>query len=137
MTLVLVDTGPLVAAIDRSERNHPWARAQLATLLPPLFTCEAVLAEASYLLRAAGGSGGELFTWLRRGALRIDFSVQEEHEELERLFRKYAPRMDFADACLVRMSEKWHDVVVLTLDHDFHVYRRHGRKVIPLLMPNE
>ena len=135
MTVTLVDTGPLVAAIDRGERHHPWARAQLAALLPPLFTCEAVLAEAAYLLRSAGGTGDELFTWLQRGALRVDFSVQGEHEEVGRLFRKSAPRMDFADACMVRMSEKWRDVVVLTLDRDFHFYRRHGRKVIPLLMP--
>ena len=40
-----------------------------------------------------------------------------------------------ADACLVRMSEPYERCRVFTLDADFHIYRRHGRKVIPLLSP--
>jgi hypothetical protein len=43
--------------------------------------------------------------------------------------------MSLADACLVRMSELTADGVVLTLDSDFRIYRRHRRKSIPLLMP--
>lgn len=38
-------------------------------------------------------------------------------------------------ACLVRMSELYEPCAVLTLDSDFHVYRRHGRKVIPTIFP--
>ena len=44
MTRTLMDTGPLVALIDRSEAQHEWAREQLAALRPPLYTCEAVIA---------------------------------------------------------------------------------------------
>jgi len=43
---VLVDTGPLVALVDRRDQYHPWAKAQVATFKPPLLTCEAVLTEA-------------------------------------------------------------------------------------------
>jgi predicted nucleic acid-binding protein len=43
--------------------------------------------------------------------------------------------MDFADACVVRVSELHADVRVCTTDTDFKVYRRHGREVIPLLAP--
>ena len=43
--------------------------------------------------------------------------------------------MDFADACLVRMSERYPDSQVLTLDSDFTIYRRHRREPIPVLMP--
>jgi predicted nucleic acid-binding protein len=43
--------------------------------------------------------------------------------------------MSFADACLVRMSEIHDDARVLTLDSDFHIYRRHGRAAIPMLSP--
>jgi predicted nucleic acid-binding protein len=43
--------------------------------------------------------------------------------------------VDFADACLVRLTE-WHaDCVVWTTDSDFQVYRRHARQVIPTLSP--
>ena len=43
--------------------------------------------------------------------------------------------LSFADACLVRMSELHPEVVVWTLDSDFHVYRRHGRQRIPTHTP--
>lgn len=53
-----------------------------------------------------------------------------------RLLKKYRDvPMDFADACLVRMTELSADCLVWTTDSDFAVYRRHGRKTIPLLIP--
>lgn len=46
--------------------------------------------------------------------------------------------MDLADACIVRMTELMPDVRVLTLDRtDFTVYRRHGRGIIPIMVPPE
>ena len=44
--------------------------------------------------------------------------------------------MSLADACLVRMAEKTTDSVVLTLDSDFKVYRKHKRQVVPTIMPD-
>ena len=50
--------------------------------------------------------------------------------------RKYADvPMSLADACLVRMSETLADSVILTTDADFRIYRRHGRQVVPCMMP--
>jgi hypothetical protein len=43
--------------------------------------------------------------------------------------------MSLADACLVRMSELNPKHRVLTLNSDFHVYRRNRQHVIPLMMP--
>ena len=39
------------------------------------------------------------------------------------------------DACLVRMSEILPDPVIVTTDSDFHIYRRHGRRVVPVRTP--
>lgn len=53
-----------------------------------------------------------------------------------RLLRKYADvPMSLADACLVRMTETLADPVLLTTDRDFRVYRRHGRHVVPAVLP--
>ncbi|MFN2333020.1 MAG: pilus assembly protein, partial [Wenzhouxiangellaceae bacterium] len=53
------------------------------------------------------------------------------------LLRRYRDRpASLADICLVRMSEIYNPSIVLTLDSDFHVYRRLGRKTIPVLHPN-
>ncbi len=43
--------------------------------------------------------------------------------------------MSLADACLVRMSELTEPPRVFTVDSDFTIYRRHGKKPIPLLAP--
>ena len=59
---VLVDAGPLVALLTRRERLHAWTRDALARLPAPLLTCEAVLAEAAYLLRQSDPGGRALMT---------------------------------------------------------------------------
>jgi predicted nucleic acid-binding protein len=53
------------------------------------------------------------------------------------LIRRYrSVRMDLADACLVRMSERHQASQVLTIDSEFRdLYRRNGRQVIPTLLP--
>ncbi len=43
--------------------------------------------------------------------------------------------MTLADACLVRMSERLAGSVVATLDRDFTIYGRHGRQIVPTIMP--
>ena len=78
----------------RDDRHHRWAREQFALLTEPVLSCEAVVAEACFLLAS------------------------------------------LADACLIRMSEQHERCRVMTLDSDFHIYRRHGRKAIPLLRPD-
>jgi hypothetical protein len=44
--------------------------------------------------------------------------------------------MSLADACLVRMTETYADAILLTTDTDFRIYRRHGRRVVPCVMPD-
>jgi predicted nucleic acid-binding protein len=79
-----------------------------------------------------------LFELLERGVIRVAFEVDEHLPELRALMRRYRDRpMSLADACLVRMSEVFKDGVIFTLDDDFHIYRRHGSKTIPVLMPDE
>ncbi len=133
---VIVDTGPLVAALRYRDRHHDWTCAQLAALSGPLLTCEAVLSEAFFLLQAVPRAGAALAALVERGIVEVGFDFQEEHVGTLRLLRKYADTpMDFADACLVRMSELRRESRVLTLDRDFLTYRRNGRERIPLLAP--
>ncbi len=136
MTPVLIDTGPLVAAIDRHARWHEWANRQVGQSPTPLLTCESVLSEAWFLLRATDVGRASLLGLLEREALRVGFTVQDHLPRIAELMRRYADiPMSLADACLVRMSELIPDCVVLTLDSDFRIYRRHRRQKIPLLMP--
>ena len=57
---ILVDTGPLVALLCRSDRHHAWVHERFAEIEPPLLTCEAVLSEADHLTRRHGRAPGPL-----------------------------------------------------------------------------
>ena len=74
--------------------------------------------------------------FLERGIVTWDFSIREELAPIRKLLRRYrSVPMSLADACLVRMSELLNEPVIITLDRDFTIYRRHGRLVIPTVMP--
>jgi predicted nucleic acid-binding protein len=133
-TSIVVDAGFLVALLSRPDQHHEWAAAQSARFPPPWRTCESVLSEAFHLLGARGGPG--LAELLRRRALIVGFDLSGEVERVLRLLQKYADvPMSLADACLVRMTEALGDPLLLTTDEDFRVYRRHGRQVVPFVMP--
>lgn len=135
---VVVDTGPLVALLDRRERHHAWVVQQLQTLPLPWITCEAVLTESWHLLRARPDIQDRLLEWVADGVLTVSFSLSGELGALRELRRKFRDvPMSLADACLVRLSELLPKSAVLTLDSDFRVYRRNGSEPIPLVCPND
>ena len=138
MTVWLLDTGPLVAFFDRSDADHLWAKQQWAKAPVPLLTCEAVLAEAAYLLNERAGLAPEkLLALFERGVLSAPFRVEEHAAPVARLLERYRDQqMQLADGCLVRMSELKRDCRVFTLDkQEFQIYRRFDRQVIPLVAP--
>ena len=133
---VIIDAGPLVALINARDTYHVWTVEQLKQAAGPLLTCEAALSEAVFLLRTIPGGVAQIEGMLRIGGLKSVFCLNDEIVPVCDLLRKYADvPMSLADACLVRMSELNPKHRVLTLDSDFHVYRRNRQQVIPLLTP--
>lgn len=135
---ILVDTGPLVALLDRRDRYHEWSTLQLASRRPPILTCEAVLAEASHLFRNVHGGRPALLELVRRRVLTVPFRLDEEVTRVAKLVSRYTDvPMSLADACLVRMAEQDDASAVMTLDSDFRIYRKKGRQIIPTIMPDD
>lgn len=135
MTRILIDTGPLVALLNRRDPHHRWVREVLDTLEPPVFTCEAVVSEACFLLAQVGADHAVL-DLLANDVLRIDFQLRMEVDAVRALRRKFGDvPMSLADACLVRMSELDATAKVLTLDSDFAICRKNRRQAIPTLLP--
>ncbi len=133
---VILDTGPLVAAINRHDVYHQWVVSQLSNICPPLMTCEAVISEACFLLRGYTDAIKAVFEWINKGTLLLPFQLNNDSETVQNLMMKYADLpMSFADACLVRMSEYSTNSMVLTTDSDFLIYRKHGREIIRTIMP--
>ncbi len=134
--LFAVDTGPIVALLDRRDQYHVWARGRWAEITPPAYTCEAVIAEACYLVRDLDGGPAKVIELVERGALRIAFRADFELIAIRQLVSRYkSVPMSFADACLVRMTELDPRITVLTLDADFKIYRRNRRQIIPISSP--
>jgi len=135
-TRVLLDTGPLVGYLNRTDQNHEWAVGCWEALYDPLWTCEPVLSEAIFGLQAVGADLEPVLSLVERGLIRLDFSISEHRPDIFRLLRKYGDQpMSLADACIVRMAELTDQCQVFTTDRDFLVYRRKGRHLIPLLAP--
>jgi len=133
---LLLDTGPWVALHCRDDAFHAWSREQFGQTRGPLLTCEAVVAETCFLLARGGHDPAKALALLARGVVRVAMSLGDEIAPVQALFQRYdnVPA-SLADACLVRMSELFARSRVFTLDADFHIYRRHGRRVIPVLSP--
>ena len=135
---VILDTGPLVALVDARDKDHRWAVVQWSDIEPPLLTCESVISEACFLLDQTRTGSASVFEMLLRKAIAIAFRLEDHVKEVRTLRDKYSDvPMSVADASLVRMAEQFTRSAVLTLDRDFRIYRKHGRHVIPLIVPPE
>lgn len=90
-----------------------------------------------FLLARAGFDPGKALALLERGVVGIGMSLGEQPAAVRGLFERYdnVPA-SLADACLVRMTALYDPCKVLTLDSDFHIYRRHGHKVIAVVSPD-
>ncbi len=131
---VIVDTGPLVALLNRTDSHHTWVVQQLNTIQPPMITCEAVLAEATYLTRDVSGARAALIEMVGEDFLSIGMALADHHSAILAMVRRYTDvPMSLADACLVRLAEIYPQSPVFTLDSDFGVYRKNGRQVIDVI----
>ena len=133
----LIDTGVILALLDRTDR---WRRScvdAFQQLRLPLVTSEAVLAELFHLV---GDSRHEMETawkFLRSGAIRLEPIKDSELPEIQALMSRYWDRpMDFADATLVYLARREGLSTVFTVDRaDFDTYRIEGHKRFRIFPP--
>lgn len=136
MISAILDTGPLVGSLDRDDQWHAWASRQFARIRRPALTCEAVISEACFLLREAPDARRSIFKMVELGILCVVPVLPDESPAVRTLIGRYGSRMDYADACLVRLSELYGGHKVVTTDaDDFRIYRRFTRQAIPSVVP--
>src|ERR1051325_9546462 len=127
--VTIADTGFIVALRGKSKSERDWSRTVFQERGAPLLTCEAVLTEAAHLL-----SSEFIARLVKEGDLKVSFEVQQQIQPVWSLLKKYKPRMDFADACIIRMTELFPACEVLTVDKsDFTFYRRFGSEPVPAI----
>jgi predicted nucleic acid-binding protein len=122
----LIDTGPLVAYIDRADPMHEAVAGVLEPFAGQLVTTSAVVTEAMYFLGGSKGGPIALAELLLNAGARVEESTQPEQLiEAGQMMDKYADTpMDFADATLVLAAETLRVLEILTLDRrGFSTYR--------------
>ena len=125
MPAVLVDTGPLVALLDRSDPDHVACQETLSSLNDSMVTVWPVITEAMYMLRAYWQAQEALWEMIEIGAVEMLQLGIDDVPRMKELMRKYRDLpMDLADAALVRAAERERLRRIFTLDRrDFQIYR--------------
>lgn len=132
---VLVDAGPLVALLDRSDVHHQRVVDVLAEIHEPLLTVWPAVVEAMYLLSFSRRAQNALWEMIETGTVDLLPIDRSDVPRMRELMEKYRDLpMDMADAALVHVAEREGLRRVLTLDQrDFRVYRPARRGAFTLL----
>ncbi len=131
----LIDTGAILALLDRDDRWHQRCVEGFSSLKLPLATSAAVLAELFHLVGDNSHEVNAAWTLLRSGAISVLPIDDNDMPALEKLMVRYSDRpMDFADATLVHLAQRESLSTVFTIDHnDFETYRIGKRKIFRIV----
>jgi predicted nucleic acid-binding protein len=121
----LIDTGALLAIVDRRDSWHKRSLGALQEADLPLVTTTAVLAETFYFASKVAGLTPLAWTFIRTSRITLAPITDADLPALDALMARYADRpMDFADATLVHVAQREGIRTILTIDHaDFETYR--------------
>ena len=136
----LIDTGALLAILDRNDRWHTVCGEAFSRLRLPALTSEAVLTETSHLLRRSRTDSEKVWGLRDSGAVIMAEISDNELPAIRGLMLRYRDLpMDFADATLVHLASREDIPAILTVDQaDFSTYRIAGRRrfhVLPAERP--
>jgi len=131
----ILDTGPWVALIDRSESRHEQCVQWLKGYSGELFSTEAVLTEVLYLLNFSIEAQSAAIDFVLKRGVELIPTGNESLEKAKKLMRKYFDLpMDYADATIVCLAIDTEINTVATFDkRNFSIYRinRKPFQVIP------
>ncbi len=136
----LIDTGAILALLDRRDRWHLSCTETFQQLRLPLATSEAVLTKLFHLVGDSRHEMEAAWRLVRSGAIVLASIENAELPAIHALMLRYADcPMDFADATLVYLAKREGLASVFTVDHsDFDTYRIDGRRrfrVLPVRRP--
>ena len=138
MARALLDTGAVVALVNRDDRNHDAAAEWFRGFRGTLLTTEAVVTETAYVLGASPAHQRAALLWFERarssGLLKVE--PVADYAALARIMAQYADLpCDYADASLIALAEQASVAEIATIDQrDFSVYRVRGRRRFRILL---
>lgn len=132
---VLVDTGPLVAILDRSDQHHALCTEALRLMQPPLLTTWPVLTEVAWLIRDQPNGLRRLYAGAQAGFFRVVSLSESALAEIAGIQQRFPTlHLQLADMTLLLLAEreKWN--TIFTLDRrDFSAIQKKSRPKLVLL----
>jgi predicted nucleic acid-binding protein len=126
----LVDTGAILALLDRDDEWHHACVEAFRSVSFPLLTTEAVMTEVFHLSIRDFGRIGPTWDLFDSDTVTLASLTDADLPDVRALMSQYEDHpMDFADATLVHVANRESISLVLTIDHnDFETYRLAGNK---------
>jgi predicted nucleic acid-binding protein len=125
--MILLDTSFLYALTNTRDKNHGSTVALLPELERPLFLPTPVLPELCYLLQSRLGHHvmRRFLRILSESEIRLLALIDNDIESIANLLDRYAgTRLDFADAAIVAIAERYGITRIATFDRrDFSIIR--------------
>jgi len=135
MKKILIDSGPLIALFDFSDKYHSDSVRFIQKNKHPLITTLASITETLHMLDFNRNAQIDFLEWISRGGVKIHNIQNIDFHRLKELTDKYRDLpMDFADSCLVYIAEQLNINTIATIDRDFTIYRIKGRKKFNIVL---
>jgi len=138
MKRVFIDSGPLIALFDASDKYHNKAVNFIKSNKYPLVTAISSVTETPDLLDFNRNVQIDFMEWIYRGAVEILNIENSDFGRLEKLTEKYRDVfMNFADSGLVYLAEKLNLNIVAIIDRDFAIFQIKGRKKFKVILSSD
>ena len=135
MQKTLIDSGPLIALFDLSDRHHRRVLDCLRPYRGELVSSWAVLTEVSHMLDFNVQVQLDFLSWVERGAIKLADIDQGELLAIRQMMEKYGDLpMDLADASLLYLANRENIRQIISIDSDFDVYRTLKRQPLKNLL---
>ena len=117
---LIVDTGPLLASMDRTDRDHSACRALLESASEPLVIPGPFLVEIDYWIhqKLYPAVFVALLDNIMRGGFSVEETRAEDYPRIRELCERYADAdIGFVDASVLAIVERLGEPKLATLDH--------------------
>ncbi len=131
-----IDSGPLIALFDASDKYHSNAVEFLKGYSGQLYSTIPVIAEVMYILSFSIKAQVNFMQWVVDGAIEMVEVDNDAFKRIIEMTKKYSDLpMDFADGSLVAICEKLRIKNVVSIDSDFYIYRTESKSAFKNIFP--
>lgn len=124
MQRTIIDSGPLIALFDGSDKHHHKVLHFIKSFKGELITSWSVITEVSHMLDFNLQVQIDFLKWCELGGIKIYEISQDEITQIIVMMEKYIDiPMDLADATLMYIANKENIKNIVSIDSDFDIYR--------------